>query len=82
MEVKPPNFNPLVVSIIIELIQLKIGRAFDVDDIILNIVGGILGYYLYRIVDKIFRKSSENFKGAIVIVALLTALVFIALIFV
>ena len=42
----------LIVSIIIELIQLKIGRAFDVDDIILNIAGGLLGYFLYRIVDE------------------------------
>lgn len=74
-------FTTLFVSIIIELIQLKIGRAFDVDDIILNIVGGMLGYILYRIVDKIFSKSSENFKGVIVIVALLTALVFLALMF-
>ena len=72
----------LGISVIIELIQLKIGRAFDIDDIILNIVGGILGYFLYRIVDKIFSKSSDSFKGAIVIVALLTILVFLAIIFV
>lgn len=73
-------FLTLFVSIVIELIQLKIGRAFDVDDIILNIVGGIIGYFIYRIVDKIFAKSSDNFKGAILVVALLTALVFIAII--
>ena len=75
-------FVTLGISVIIELIQLKIGRAFDIDDIILNIVGGILGYFLYRIVDKIFSKSSDSFKGAIVIVALLTILVFLAIIFV
>ena len=44
-------FLTLIVSIVIELIQLKIGRAFDIDDILLNIVGTLLGYYLYRLVD-------------------------------
>ncbi len=41
----------LVVSIIIsltaELIQYKIGRAFDVDDIILNVIGSIIGFMGY-----------------------------------
>ncbi len=41
----------LVVSIIIsltaELIQLKIGRAFDIDDIILNVIGSIIGFMGY-----------------------------------
>lgn len=41
----------LIVSIIIsltaELIQYKIGRAFDVDDIILNVFGAILGFMCY-----------------------------------
>lgn len=35
-------------SITIETTQLKIGRVFDVDDIILNIIGGIFGYLLYK----------------------------------
>ena len=41
----------LIVSILIsltaELIQYKIGRAFDVDDIILNVVGAIIGFMCY-----------------------------------
>lgn len=41
----------LIVSILIsltaELIQYKIGRAFDVDDIILNVLGAILGFMCY-----------------------------------
>ena len=36
------------VSIVVEIIQYRIGRVFDIDDIILNIAGGVLGYYLYR----------------------------------
>ena len=30
-----------------------IGRSFDIDDIILNIIGGLLGYLLYRILNLI-----------------------------
>ena len=72
-------FLTLLISVVIELIQLKIGRAFDIDDIILNIAGGLIGYFFYRISDKIFAKSSESFKATIIIVAFLTALVFLAI---
>lgn len=37
----------LLSSSIIEVTQHFIGRSFDVDDIILNVVGGILGFLLY-----------------------------------
>ena len=36
-----------IVSVAIECTQLFIGRVFDVDDIMLNIVGGTLGYFIY-----------------------------------
>lgn len=36
-----------VASFTIELLQLQLGRTFDVDDIILNVVGGIIGYFFY-----------------------------------
>ena len=37
----------VVTSLTIESTQLMIGRVFDIDDILLNIVGGVLGHYLY-----------------------------------
>ena len=37
----------MLTSSIIEFVQLKIGRSFDIDDIFLNIVGGLIGYLLY-----------------------------------
>lgn len=36
----------LIVSVTIETTQLLIGRVFDIDDIILNVVGGTLGFYI------------------------------------
>lgn len=70
----------LIVSIVIELIQLKIGRAFDVDDIILNIVGSLLGYYLYRVMDKVFGDLSDTIKGTFIIIGILTGIVILAII--
>ena len=35
-------------SISIEVTQIAIGRVFDVDDVLLNLFGGVLGYFVYR----------------------------------
>ena len=43
----------LLTSVAVELLQLKIGRTFDIDDIILNVIGGILGYIVFRILDSL-----------------------------
>lgn len=37
----------IVTSLTVELVQLQIGRSFDVDDILLNVVGSILGFLLF-----------------------------------
>ena len=70
----------LIVSVAIEFIQLKIGRAFDVDDIILNMVGSFLGYYLYRLMDKIFGDLSDTIKGSFIVIGILTGIVVLAII--
>lgn len=36
-------------SLTIELIQIKIGRVFDIDDILLNVISGIIGYFIFKI---------------------------------
>lgn len=41
-----------IISLSIELIQSIIGRVFDVDDIILNVLGALLGYFIYRLFDR------------------------------
>ena len=43
-----PLFLSALSSLVIEFTQSKIGRTFDIDDIILNIVGGLLGYNIYK----------------------------------
>ena len=50
----------LVTSFTVEFLQVRLGRSFDVDDIILNVIGGILGYFLYVALNAI-RKRLPKF---------------------
>ena len=43
----------LLSSLTIEVTQHYIGRTFDIDDIILNVVGGIVGFLLYTALNAI-----------------------------
>ena len=71
-----------VASLTIESTQLMIGRVFDIDDILLNIVGGILGHYLYIVILKIGdmcprvlqREWFLNLVSIILLVGLITLL--------
>lgn len=78
-----PLILTLIASVSIEVVQLCIGRVFDVDDIILNVVGGILGYYIYSIMRIIFERlprfcRSEWFLNiSAIIVLIITVLVII-----
>lgn len=49
----------LIASLSIEVVQLMIGRVFDVDDIILNVLGGTFGFYLYNILDRLGKRSPK-----------------------
>lgn len=55
-------FITLVTSVSIEVIQMNIGRSFDIDDIILNFVGGIIGYGFYKFIDFIGDKVPSFLK--------------------
>ena len=52
-KIYPALLLSIIISLAIELIQSYIGRVFDIDDIILNIIGGILGYLVYIFLYKI-----------------------------
>lgn len=48
-----------LLSSIIEYIQLLIGRIYDVDDILLNVIGGMIGLLIYKIIFK-FINNKKN----------------------
>jgi glycopeptide antibiotics resistance protein len=56
-------FLVFLASLSIECTQLAIGRVFDVDDILLNAVGGLLGYLVYVILDGIYNILPKVFKA-------------------
>ena len=51
-----PLLLTVIASISIEVVQMLIGRVFDVDDLILNIVGSILGFGIYNLLRIISQK--------------------------
>lgn len=71
-----PLILTAIASCSIETVQMIIGRVFDVDDILLNLVGGSLGFLCYYGLSKIAEKlpdvlKSEKFLNIIAIVLLI-----------
>ena len=65
--IKPKNILyilliALCVSTTIEIVQLNIGRSFDIDDIMLNLIGGVIGYLIYKFLDYIKEKLPSYLK--------------------
>jgi len=51
-----------ITSITIEITQLLIGRVFDVDDLLLNLIGGIIGYLIYKLIHNLRMKMPSFLK--------------------
>ncbi|MFA5602485.1 MAG: VanZ family protein [Bacilli bacterium] len=66
-------------SFIIEFTQSKIGRVFDIDDIILNVTGGIVGFLLYKLLDYLKDHLPKVFKKHMIlnIIIILLIIIFI-----
>ena len=55
----------VLVSCSIEFAQTKIGRTADIDDVILNTLGGVIGYFIYKFSDKLIKKLPNFMKNQI-----------------
>lgn len=62
----PVIITSLITGITVELVQLRIGRSFDIDDILLNLFGSILGYLLYIGLSAINKKLPDVLKSDLV----------------
>lgn len=49
-------------SLFIEISQLWIGRETDIDDILLNTFGGLLGYLFFKLLNQYFSSFTAKFK--------------------
>lgn len=70
-----------IISLTAELIQYKIGRAFDIDDVLLNVTGAIIGYFGYTIIQQIKHKLPNALQNNIFynMLAILVILIIIIL---
>ncbi len=69
--IKPKRILPiLIVSVIssatVEFVQLCIGRSFDVDDVLLNAIGSIIGFLIYVALNAIKKYLPGLFEKDIV----------------
>ena len=69
----------LIASTSIEFVQMSIGRVFDIDDIMLNTIGGIVGFYLFSILSKI-GKTLPNFMKSEMFLNLISVMILIGVI--
>ena len=66
--INPKKIWPVIItalgtSITVELVQFITGRCFDIDDIILNLLGSIIGYLLYIGLSAINRRLPDVLKS-------------------
>lgn len=78
----PKALLTIIVSFTIETVQLKIGRTFDVDDIILNTCGGIIGGFIYSLSESVSNKlpkvlKTEGFINFIVIITIILLIIYL-----
>ena len=58
-------YTSAIISLTAELIQYKIGRAFDIDDVLLNVSGAIIGFMLYVSIQAIKRHLPKTLQNNI-----------------
>lgn len=47
----------ILIPVVVEIVQPVVGRSFDVDDIIMNFLGILIGYFMYLGVKLVIRKN-------------------------
>lgn len=70
-----------ITSVTIEVTQLLIGRVFDIDDIILNVVGGFIGFLLFYILGKIEKHLPNWLKKGWIYSIIMVILIVMAIIY-
>lgn len=61
----PTIYITIITSGVIEYTQLKIGRTFDIDDILLNLIGSIIGYLIYLFFNLFESHLPKFFSGVL-----------------
>ena len=75
-----PIIVTFITSLTIEVVQRFIGRSFDIDDIILNCLGGALGFIIYKIL-KAIKNRLPKFMQSETLYNILTLFLIIIIIY-
>lgn len=70
-----------ITSVTIEVTQLLIGRVFDIDDIISNVIGGFIGFLLFYILGKIEKHLPNWLKKGWIYSIIMVILIVMAIIY-
>lgn len=70
----------LITSCAVESVQLNIGRSFDIDDIILNVFGAVLGFALYKTL-KYFKQKMPGFLKRDFVYNIISLIIFILIVY-
>lgn len=70
-----------ITSVTIEVTQLLIGRVFDIDDIILNVIGGLIGFLSFYILGKIEKHLPNWLKKGWIYSIIMVILIVMAIIY-
>lgn len=71
----------IITSITIETTQLVIGRVFDVDDILLNIIGSFIGFIIFYLLNNFKNKLPEILKKPIIYNILILIFIILVIIY-
>jgi len=71
----------ILTSVTIETTQLQIGRVFDVDDIILNIFGALLGFVVYKVITNLKEHLPPILKKQFIYNILIVVLIVFAILY-
>lgn len=80
-KVNRPLLITFITSLTIELVQMFIGRSFDIDDILLNCIGGICGFLLFIGLSAIKRHLPKFLQRDVIYNILTAILIFFIIIY-
>ena len=57
---KKTVLHGLAISVFIEIVQIPLERTTDIDDVILNTTGTVIGYFIFKILAHIKKRTAQN----------------------
>src|SRR5574344_253398 len=78
-KILPITIITLITSLTIETTQLVIGRVFDIDDIFLNVLGSLTGYYIFVLINQIIPKKlkCDKFYNTVLLLMIIFAIIYL-----